>query len=152
MQNEFISVASCRPTLGKIESTPQIGYALVKVCENATLNHKRKYYVTKTMHKEAGAQAVGYTMGYFESLTTGIVWRTPQTTSKVVYLSASAPTPSGCWSRSLFFCTCADDLILRFREFLGKFSRGTTMCLLHKLWPKLSAKKKKKKKDKPKPL
>ena len=44
---------------------------------------------------EAGAQAVRYTTsrGYFESLTTGIVWRTPQTTSKVVYLSASAPAP-----------------------------------------------------------
>ena len=32
--------------------------------------------------------------GYFESLTTGVVWRTPQkTTSKEVYLSASAPAP-----------------------------------------------------------
>ena len=98
MQNEFISVVSSRPTLGKIESTPQIGYALGKVCENAILNHKRKYkngYVTKTMHKEAGAQAVRFTTsrGYFESLTIGIVWRTPQTTSKVVYLSASIPAP-----------------------------------------------------------
>ena len=43
MQNEFISVVSSRPTLGKIESTPQIGYALGKVCVNAILNHKRKY-------------------------------------------------------------------------------------------------------------
>ena len=47
---------------------------------------------------EAGAQAVRYTTsrGYFESLTTlstGVVWRTPQTTSKVVYRSASAPAP-----------------------------------------------------------
>ena len=42
---------------------------------------------------EAGAQAVRYTTsrGYFESLTTGVVRRTSQTTSKVVYLSASAP-------------------------------------------------------------
>ena len=42
---------------------------------------------------EAGAQAVRYTIsrGYFESLTTGVVWRMPQTTSKVVYISASAP-------------------------------------------------------------
>ena len=100
MQNEFILVVSSRPTLGKIEYMPQIGYALGKVCENAILNHKRKYkkkngYVTKTMHKEAGAQAVRYTTsrGYFESLTTGVVWRMPQTTSKVVYLSASAPAP-----------------------------------------------------------
>ena len=47
------------------------------------------------MHKEAGEPAVRYTIsrGYFESLTTGVVWRTPQTTSKVVYLSASAPAP-----------------------------------------------------------
>ena len=44
---------------------------------------------------EAGAQAVRHTTsrGYFENLTTGVVWRTPQTTSKVVYLSASAPAP-----------------------------------------------------------
>ena len=44
---------------------------------------------------EAGAQAVRYTTsrGYFESLTTGVVRHTPQTTSKVVYLSASAPAP-----------------------------------------------------------
>ena len=44
---------------------------------------------------EAGAQAVRYTIskGYFESLTTGVVRRTPQTTSKVIYLSASAPAP-----------------------------------------------------------
>ena len=45
------------------------------------------------MCTEAGAQAVRYTTsrGYFESLTTGVVWRMPQTTSKVVYISASAP-------------------------------------------------------------
>ena len=43
MQNEFILVVSCRPTLGKIETTPQIGYALGKVRENAKLNHKHKY-------------------------------------------------------------------------------------------------------------
>ena len=81
MQNEFISVVSSRPTLGKIETTPQIGYVLG--------------YVTKTMCIEAGTQAVRYTTsrGYFESLTTGVVWRTPQTTSKVVNLSASAPAP-----------------------------------------------------------
>ena len=47
------------------------------------------------MHNEAGAQAVRYTTfrGYFESLTTGVVWCTPQTTSKVIYLSAIAPAP-----------------------------------------------------------
>ena len=51
--------------------------------------------MTKTMCIEAGAQTVRYTTsrGYFESLTTGIVWRIPQTTSKVVYISASAPAP-----------------------------------------------------------
>ena len=51
--------------------------------------------MTKTMCVEAGAQAVKYTTfrGYFESLTTGIVWHMPQTTSKVVYISASAPAP-----------------------------------------------------------
>ena len=44
---------------------------------------------------EAGAQAVRYTTsrGYFESLTTGVVWCMPQITSKVVYLSANAPAP-----------------------------------------------------------
>ena len=44
---------------------------------------------------EAGAQAVRYTTsrGCFESLTTGVVWRVLQTTSKVVYISASAPAP-----------------------------------------------------------
>ena len=47
------------------------------------------------MYKEAGAQAVRYitSRGYFDSLTTGVVWCTLQTTSKVVYLSASAPAP-----------------------------------------------------------
>ena len=43
MQNEFVSVVSNRPTLGKIETTPQIGYALGNVRENAILNHKPKY-------------------------------------------------------------------------------------------------------------
>ena len=92
MQNEFVSVVSSRPTLGKIETTLQIGYALGKVREKAILNHKPKYtekkngHVTKTMCIEAGAQAVRYTTsrGYFESLTTGVVRRTPQTISKVV--------------------------------------------------------------------
>ena len=98
MQNELVSVVSSRPTLGKIETTLQIGYALGNVCEKAILNHKPKYkklYVTKTMCIEAGAQAVRYTIsrGYFENLTTGVVRRTPQTTSKVVYLSASTPVP-----------------------------------------------------------
>ena len=56
----------------------------------------------KTMCIEAGAQAVRYTTsrGHFESLTTGVVWRMPQTTSKVVYISASAP--AWYWSRNLF--------------------------------------------------
>ena len=40
MQNEFVSVVSSRPTLGKIEATLQIGYALGKVSEKAILNHK----------------------------------------------------------------------------------------------------------------
>ena len=43
MQNEFVSVASSRPTLGKIETTLQIGYAIGKVREKAILNHKPKY-------------------------------------------------------------------------------------------------------------
>ncbi len=44
---------------------------------------------------KAGTQAVRYTTSrsYFESLTTGVVWRMPQTTSKVVYISASASAP-----------------------------------------------------------
>ena len=44
---------------------------------------------------EAGTQAVRYTTsrGYSESLSIGVVRRTPQTTSKVVYLSVSAPAP-----------------------------------------------------------
>ena len=95
-------MVSSRTTLGKIETTSQIGYALGKVREMAILNHKPKYkkkngYVTKTMCIEAGAHAVRYTTsrGYFESLTiiTGIVRRMPQTTSKMVYISVSAPAP-----------------------------------------------------------
>ena len=43
MQNEFVSVVSSRPTLGKIETTLQIGYAFDKVREKAILNHKPKY-------------------------------------------------------------------------------------------------------------
>ena len=43
IQNEFVSVVSSRPTLGKIETMPQIGYALGKVREKAILNHKPKY-------------------------------------------------------------------------------------------------------------
>ena len=43
MQNEFDSVVSSRPTLGKIETTPQIGYALEKAHEKVILNHKPKY-------------------------------------------------------------------------------------------------------------
>ena len=43
MQNEFVSVVSSRPTLGKIETTPQISYAFGNVCEKAILNHKPKY-------------------------------------------------------------------------------------------------------------
>ena len=43
MKNEFISVFSSRSTLGKIETTPQIGKALEKVCANAILNHELKY-------------------------------------------------------------------------------------------------------------
>ena len=35
MQNEFVSVVLSRPTLGKIETTPQIGYALGKVRKKA---------------------------------------------------------------------------------------------------------------------
>ena len=40
MQNEFVSVVSSRTTLGKIETTSQIGYVLGKVREMAVLNHK----------------------------------------------------------------------------------------------------------------
>ena len=43
MQNKFISVFLSRSTLGKIETTPQIGEALEKVHANAILNHERKY-------------------------------------------------------------------------------------------------------------
>ena len=43
MQNQSTSVFSVRSTLGKIETTLQIGDALEKLCENAILNHKRKY-------------------------------------------------------------------------------------------------------------
>ena len=46
MQNEFVYVVSSRPTLCKIETTPQIGYALGKVRDNAIL---RKGYMTNTM-------------------------------------------------------------------------------------------------------
>ena len=108
MQNESVSVVSSRPTLGKIETTLQIGYALGKVREKLIISPSTKNgYVTKTMRIEAGAQAVRYTTsrGYFQSLTTGVVRRTPQTISKVVYLSASAPAPMRMvpsWSRSLF--------------------------------------------------
>ena len=43
MQNQSTLVFSVRSTLGKIETTPQIGKILEKVCENAMLDHKRKY-------------------------------------------------------------------------------------------------------------
>ena len=43
MQNEFVSVVLSRPTLGKIETMPQIGYALGEIHEKAILNHKPKY-------------------------------------------------------------------------------------------------------------
>ena len=43
MQNEFVSVVSSRPTLGKIETMSQIGYVLGKVREKAILNHKPEY-------------------------------------------------------------------------------------------------------------
>ena len=43
MQNKFVSVLSSRSTLGKIETTLQIGYALGKVREKAILNHRPKY-------------------------------------------------------------------------------------------------------------
>ena len=43
MKNEFVSVVSSRPTLGKIETTQQIGYAPGKVREKAILSHKAKY-------------------------------------------------------------------------------------------------------------
>ena len=46
MQNQSISEFSVRSTLGKMETTPQIGNTLEKVCENAILNHKRKYQKT----------------------------------------------------------------------------------------------------------
>ena len=49
-----------RPTLGKIETTPQISYGLGKICNNAVLNHTCKYkkgYVTNTMRIGAGALA-----------------------------------------------------------------------------------------------
>ena len=53
MQNQSTSVFSSRSTLGKIETTLQIGETLEKVRANAILNHTHKYkygYVTKPMH------------------------------------------------------------------------------------------------------
>ena len=43
MQSKFVLVLSNRSTLGKIETTLQIGYALRKVREKAILNHKPNY-------------------------------------------------------------------------------------------------------------
>ena len=43
MQNQSTSVFSVRSTLGNIETTPQIGEILEKVCENTMLNHEPKY-------------------------------------------------------------------------------------------------------------
>ena len=91
------------------------------------------------MHKEAGAQAVRFTTsrGYYESLTIGIVWRTPQTTSKVVYLSASVPAPMSYVhgvGHVAIFCTCADDLILRFRELFQGHSRFAAWFLSYLGW------------------
>ena len=43
MQNQSTSVFSVRSTLGKIETTPEIGETLEKVCKIAILNHKQKY-------------------------------------------------------------------------------------------------------------
>ena len=106
--NEFVLVVSSRPTLGKIETTPHIGYARGKVRETAILNHKPKYKKwlrdQNYVHRGRRTSCQATSRGYFESLTTDVVWRTPQTTSTVVYLSASAPAPmrAWCWSRSFF--------------------------------------------------
>ena len=64
---------SVRSTLGKIETTLQIGEILEKAYENAILNHKRKYqkwYVTKIMYTRVTARVVMYTVsiGYFKGL------------------------------------------------------------------------------------
>ena len=114
MQNEFVWVVSSRPTLGKIETTLQIGYAqgLEKFAKRQyqiiSPSTKNGYVTRKTMRIEAGAQAVRYTTSrdYFESLTTGVVLRTPQITSKVVYLSAVfLPAYAHGVGHVAFFCT-----------------------------------------------
>ena len=140
MQDEFVLVISSRPTLGKIETTLQIGYALGKVREKAILNHKPKYkkwLVTKTMYIEAGAQAVRYTTSrvYFESLT-GVVWHMFQTTSKVVYISASAPAPMRMHGigHVTFSCTCTYDLILHCRKLFQGHSQFTAWFLSYLGW------------------
>ena len=73
IQNHLISVFSVRSTLGKKETTLQISEVLEKACENAKLNHKRKYqkwYVTKIMYTRATARVAMYTasIGYFKGL------------------------------------------------------------------------------------
>ena len=89
---------------------------------------------------EADAQAIRYTTsrGYFESLTTGVVWRTPQqTTSKEVYLSASAPAPMhahGVGHVAFYFCTCTYDLILLCRELFQGHSRFAAWFLSYLGW------------------
>ena len=73
IQNHSISVYLVWSTLGKIETTLQIGKILERVCENAILNHKHKYqkwYMTKIMYTRATARVVMYTasIGYFKGL------------------------------------------------------------------------------------
>ena len=58
IQNQSTSVFSSRSTLGKIETTPQIGEALEKVRDNAILiisASTKNSYVTKPMRVVAEA-------------------------------------------------------------------------------------------------
>ena len=78
MQNQSTSIFSVSSTLGKIETTPEIGKTLDKVCEIAILNHKQSTkngYVTKRLCIGVGAPAEMYAayLGHFKGLLTSVV-------------------------------------------------------------------------------
>ena len=78
MQNQPTSVFSVRSTLGKIETMPQIGETLEKVCEIAILNHKQsvqKWLRDKTARRGIGPPAEMYaaSIGHFKGLLTSVV-------------------------------------------------------------------------------
>ena len=89
---------SVRSTLGKIETTPQLGETFKKVCENAILSRKcthQKWYVTKIMLSRETAPAVMYTafIGYFKGILISTIQYTPRIPPIAAYLSVECSCP-----------------------------------------------------------